>query len=215
VAKRLLTLTAVWWLGTGGLVGQLRPGVPTGILDARLVSVAGQQLELVLEGGREMICQIDGRTYIDRERERLTAKDLKPGDYLELVTEWQGIGGSCFARMIHVVGMQRRFAGRGKVGQVRRSTESFAPRGSVTVTGMVRDLQEKMLELRTKQEGTMKFHVRPDTSFVRDGVEVGAGEVDRTQPVFVRAGYDFNGELEVYQVAWGAIVQPEKRLPRP
>jgi len=44
---------------------------------------------------------------------------------------------------------------------------------------------------------------------------VGAGEVDRTQPVFVRAGYDFNGELEVYQVAWGAIVQPEKRLPRP
>jgi hypothetical protein len=186
-----------------------------GIIDARLVAVAGQKLELLLDDGRELMCGVDGRTYIDRSRERLYLKDLKAGDFLELVTERQGIGGLCFARMIHVVGVERRFGGRGKVGSVKRSTESFAPRGSLTITGVVRELQVAFLEIKTRQEGTMRFRVRPDTTFVRDGMLVAAADVDRTQPVFIRAGYDFNGELEVYQVAWGAIVQPEKPLPRP
>ncbi len=200
---------------TGGLAAQLRSGQPTGILEGRLVRISGQTLHLILEDGPELACQVDGRTYMDRSRERLYLKDLKPGDFLELVTERQGISGTCFARMIHVAEAERRFAGRTRVGAVKRSTESFAPRGSLTITGMVKNLQDHTLEIRTRQEGIMKFRVRQDTTFVRDGVEVAAAEVDRTQPVFVRAGYDFNGELEVYQVAWGTIVQPEKRVPRP
>jgi len=206
---------AVWFWVTGGLEGQLRTSVPLGIVEGRLIAVVGQKLELTLEDGKELTCSVDGRTYIDRARERLYVKDLKAGDFLELVTERQGIGGLCFARMIHVVGLEKRFPGRGMVGTVKRSTESFAPRGSLTVTGMVRELQTTFLEIKTRQDGTMRFRVRPDTAFVRDGVEVGPAEIERTQPVFLRAGYDFYGELEVYQVAWGAIVQPEKRLPRP
>lgn len=195
---------------TGGLSAQL----PMGIFEGRLVRVTGQKLELILEDGREWSCQTDGRTFIDRSRERLTLKDLKPGDFLELVTERHGIG-VCFARMIHVAGLERRFGGRGQMGSVRRSTESFAPRGSVAITGVVRNLQSNSIELRTRQDGNMRFRLRPDTIFVRDGVRVEAGEVDRTQPVFIRAGYDFNGELEAYQVTWGAIVQPDKHVPRP
>lgn len=213
--QRIGEIVVVCLLVTGGLDGQLRTGVPMGILEGRLVAVAAGKLEMVLEDGAALSCLVDGRTFVDRARERLSLKDLKTGDFLELVTEREGLGGQCFARMIHVVSVERRFAGRGKVGSVKRSTESFAPRGSLTVTGMVRELQANSIEIKTRQEGTMRFRVRPDTSFVRDGVEVGAREVDRTQPVFLRAGYDFNGELEVYQVAWGAIVQPEKRLPRP
>jgi hypothetical protein len=199
---------------TGGLWGQLRSGVPTGILEGRLAGIVGGKLEVVLEGGDTLICSVDGRTYIDRERQRLYAKDLKAGDLLEMVTERQGIGATCFARMIHVVNVEKRFGGRGKVGSVKRATESFAPRGSLGVTGVVRDLQTGFLEIKTRQDGTMRFRLRSDTLFVRDGREVAAGEVDRTGPVFVRAGYDLNGELEVFQVSWGAIVQPAIPLPR-
>lgn len=202
------------WL-TGGLWGQLRPGMPTGILEGRLAGVVGGKLEVVLEGGETLVCSVDGRTYIDRERQRLYVKDLKAGDLLELVTERQGMGSTCFARMIHVVNVEKRFGGRGRVGSVKRATESFAPRGSLTVTGVVRDLQLTFLEIKTRQDGPMRFRLRADTLFVRDGREVAAAEVDRTGPVFVRAGYDLNGELEVFQVSWGAIVQPQTGLPRP
>jgi hypothetical protein len=199
---------------TGGLWGQLRSGVPTGILEGRLAGIVGGKLEVVLEGGDALICSVDGRTYIDRERQRLYVKDLKVGDLLELVTERHGIGAACFARMIHVVNVEKRFGGRAKVGSVKRATESFAPRGSLSVTGVVRDLQTGYLEIKTRQNGTMRFRLRADTLFVQDGREVPAGEVDRTGPVFVRAGYDLNGELEVFQVSWGAIVQPAIPLPR-
>jgi len=202
------------WL-TGGLWGQLRTGVPTGILEGRLAGVVGGKLEVVLEEGETVVCSVDGRTYIDRERQRLYVKDLKVGDLLELVTERQGVGATCFARMIHVVNVEKRFGGRGKVGSVKRVTESFAPRGSLTVTGVVRELQTNFLEIKTRQDGPMRFRLRADTLFVRDGLEVAAGEVDRTGPVFIRAGYDLNGELEVFQVSWGSIVQPAMPLPRP
>ncbi len=212
--KRYQKVLGVWLVLTGGLWGQLRSGVPTGILEGRLAGIVGGKLEVVLDGGDTLICSVDGRTYIDRERQRLYLKDLKAGDLLELVTERQGIGATCFARMIHVVNVEKRFGGRGKVGSVKRVTESFAPRGSLGVTGVVRDLQTGFLEIKTRQDGTMRFRLRSDTLFVRDGREVAAGEVDRTGPVFVRGGYDLNGELEVFQVSWGAIVQPAIPLPR-
>jgi hypothetical protein len=76
----------MWWyqkvlvvclMLTGGLWGQLRSGVPTGILEGRLAGISGGKLEVVLEGGDTLICSVDGRTYIDRERQRLYVKDLK------------------------------------------------------------------------------------------------------------------------------------------
>lgn len=210
MTKCLIKVLTVCGLLTGGLFGQL----PLGILEGRLGRITSTQLSVTLEDGRLLECMVDGRTYVDRNRERLQLKDLKVGDFLELVTERQGAGGKCFARMIHVVGLEKRFGGRGKMGEVRRSTESFAPRGSVYVTGVVRQVQEGFLEIKTKQEGVMRFRLRPDTIFLNNGAEVKAGSVDRTQPVSVRAGHDLNGDLEAYQVTWGAIVQPTSPLPR-
>jgi hypothetical protein len=200
------------WL-TGAPAWPQRTAVPMGILEARLLSVAAEALTLDLGAERTLNCRVDGRTFIDRDRVRLSLKDLKPGDLLELVTERQGPAGGCFARMIHIVGANRRFPNRGVMGSVKRSTESFAPRGSLEVTGMVRNVQDGTLELRTRLDGIMRFRLRPDTAFLSDGANVSADQVVRNQPVFVRAGYDHDGQLEVYQVSWGAILQPETRSP--
>lgn len=203
-----LKVLVVWLAVTGGMWGQ------PGIVEGRLVRVKDGAVEVALGGEKQIECMVDGRTYIDRERQRLALKDLQGGDLLELVTEKQGIGGRCFARMIHVVGQQKRFEGRDRVGMVKRSTESFAPRGSLVVTGLVRNVQEGWLELRTRQDGTMRMRLRPDTAYVRDGREVGVEGLERQTVVSVRAGYDFSGDLEVYQVSWGGIVQPQGRVPR-
>lgn len=201
------------WL-TGAPAWPQRSGVPMGILEARLLSVTPDALTLDLGAEHTLACRVDGRTFIDRDRVRLTLKDLKPGDLLELVTERQGPSAACFARMVHIVGASRRFPNRGVMGSVKRSTESFAPRGSLQLTGMVRNVQDGTLELRTRLDGTMRFRLRPDTAFLRDGVAVPPSEIVRNQPVFVRAGYDHDGQLEVYQISWGAILQPETLNPR-
>ncbi|MBZ2184310.1 MAG: hypothetical protein K7J46_06325 [Bryobacter sp.] len=203
-----LKVVVLMWALTAGLWGQ------PGIVEGRLVRVKEGAVEVELGADQRRECAVDGRTYIDRERQRMELGDLRAGDLLELVTEKQGVGGRCFARMIHVVGQEKRFGGRGKVGVVKRSTESFAPRGSLVLTGLVRSVDGVWLELRTRQEGTMRLRLRPDTAFVNEGQEVGREGLERQTAVSVRAGYDLSGELEVFQVSWGGIVQPQGRIPR-
>lgn len=203
-----LKVVVLMWALTAGLWGQ------PGIVEGRLVRVKEGAVEVELGADQRKECAVDGRTYIDRERQRMELGDLRAGDLLELVTEKQGVGGRCFARMIHVVGQEKRFGGRGKVGVVKRSTESFAPRGSLVLTGLVRSVDGVWLELRTRQEGTMRLRLRPDTAFVNEGQEVGREGLERQTAVSVRAGYDLSGKLEVFQVSWGGIVQPQGRIPR-
>jgi hypothetical protein len=212
--RQMIFVLLCAWL-TGAPAWPQRTAVPMGILEARLLSVAADALTLDLGAERTLACRVDGRTFIDRDRVRLSLNDLKPGDLLELVTERQGPAGACFARMIHIVGLSRRFPNRGVMGSVKRSTESFAPRGNLEVTGLVRNVQDGALELRTRLDGIMRFRLRPDTTLLSGGIPVSADQLVRNQPVFVRAGYDHDGQLEVYQICWGAILQPETHNPRP
>ncbi len=169
-------------------------------------------LTLTLEDRRELRCAVDGRTYVDRERQRMSLNDLKIGDFLEMVTERQGAGKGCFARMIHIANGQRRFGDRHRVGQVTRATETISPRGNVNLSGMVRDLQPNSMELKTRQEGSFRLRIRPDTKFVRDGVVVEREDLLSNQRVSVRGGYAMDGELEAFQVVWGGIL-PRVTLP--
>jgi hypothetical protein len=203
-----LRITGLYFVFLGEAWGQ------PGIVEGRLVRVREDGVEVQLLDDRRIECAVDGRTYIDRERQRLGWRDLKSGDVLELVTEKQGVSGRCFARMIHVVREEKRFGGREQMGVVKRSTETFAPRGNVVVAGLARNVGGGWLELRTRQEGTMRLRLRPDTVFVREGKEVGLAELEGQTAVTVRADHGPSGELEAYQVSWGAIVQPRGRFPR-
>jgi hypothetical protein len=189
-----------------------------GILEGRLVVSNSRTIEVALASGGTITCAIDGRTYIDRERQRLQPNELKRGDFLEMVTERQGPSALCFARMIHVsngLKGQLRFDNNRTPGSVKRATESFSPRGNVQMTGLVRDVQPAFLEVRTRQDGIVRLRLRPDTLFLRDGDEVTAAALERTQPVELRAGYTLDGHLEVYRVVWGSITQPGNPSARP
>jgi hypothetical protein len=177
-----------------------------GIIEGRLAEVGTTFLRLELAGGQKVDCSIDGRTYVDRDRSRLSLKDLKIGDLLELVTERHGPQKACFARMIHVATGGLRFGGRLEVGQITRATETISPRGNVNLAGVVRDLQQASLELRTKQDGVFRLRLRPDTSYVREGIRVGREDLKANLRVSIRCGYTLDGELEAYQIIWGGIL---------
>ncbi len=194
---------------TVGGVAELGGQVPLGIIEGRLTEVEGGRVTVELADGRKVGCAVDHRTYVDRERRRIGLTELKTGDFLELVTERHGPGQPCFARMIHLATGALRFGGRHKVGQVTRATETISPRGNVQMGGVVRQLQPERMELRTKQGESHWLRLRPDTAYVQDGVRVGREDLGLNSRVSVRCGYAMDGELEVYQVAWGGI------LPRP
>jgi hypothetical protein len=215
-------LTWLWVFLTGAALLEQSPACsslgaqqPMGIIEGHLEGIESSILRLRLTGGKTVECRIDGRTYIDRERRRLTVNELKIEDFLELVTERAGTAPACFARMIHVANLGRRFPGRDKVGSVRRATEDFFPRGEVQLHGVARDVQLGWLEIKPKQEDSLRFKIRPDTVFLRDGQEVVLGQLPRNQPVSIRGGYTLGGDLEVYQVTWGTILQPGAAIARP
>lgn len=211
-------LALLWVFLTGAaLLGHspLSAQQPMGIIEGHLEGIESSILRLRLGSGKTVECRIDGRTYIDRDRRRLTANELKTEDFLELVTERAGTAPACFARMIHVANLSRRFPGRDKVGSVRRATEDFFPRGEVQLYGVARDVQPGWLEVKPRQEEALRFKIRPDTVFLRDGQEVLPGQLPRNQPVSLRGGYTLAGDLEVYQVAWGTILQPGAAIARP
>lgn len=82
------------------------------------------------------------------------------------------------------------------------------PRGNLTLAGVVIRVDPGALVLRTRREGEKTFLLRPDTRYSEDGAPVEASALRVNTPVFVRAGKNFNQELEVYQVVWGEILAP-------
>lgn len=186
--------------------------MPLGIIEGRLSAFENSTLQVDMANGKQIRCAVDSRTFVDRQRRRLTLNDLKIGDFLELVTERHSPARPCFARMIHLAEEGLRFGGRDRVGQVTRATETISPRGNVHLAGMVRDVQTNSLELRTKQDGTLRLRLRPDTQFVQDGLPVTKEALDRQLRVSVRCGYALDGELEAYQIVWGSIL-PRTPLP--
>jgi len=79
-------------------------------------------------------CRSDGRTYIERDRQRIWWRDVNAGDSLELVTDRTHRLAQCYVRMVHVIGPQ---PAKYPTGHTQRATESFAPRGSLSYSGVV------------------------------------------------------------------------------
>jgi hypothetical protein len=186
--------------------------MPLGIIEGRMAALENSLVFVDLANGKQISCAVDSRTFVDRERKRLTLNDLKIGDFLELVTERHSPARPCFARMIHLASNELRFGGRHRVGQVTRATETISPRGNVHLTGVVRELQPALLEIRTRQDGVLRLRVRPDTQYVQDGLSVKREELPLHVRVNVRCGYALDGELEAYQVVWGGIL-PRSTVP--
>ncbi|MCS6954142.1 MAG: hypothetical protein RMK57_11520 [Bryobacterales bacterium] len=85
------------------------------------------------------------------------------------------------------------------------------PRGNLALAGVVIRVDPGALVLRTRRDGEKIFLLRPDTRYSEDGAPVEASALRVNTPVFVRAGLNFNQELEAYQVMWGRILAPTAR----
>lgn len=88
----------------------------------------------------------------------------------------------------------------------RSPTESFAPRGQLTYSGVVSDLGAAHLTLQQRKGGRITLRLRPDTRYLREGLVKQQGDLDLQTMVFVRAGRGYDGVIEAFQVVWGGIL---------
>jgi hypothetical protein len=138
-------------------------------------------------------CSYDAHTYFEPQ-------SLAPGDSVEVLADRQPGSTACYARMVQVVHRKRQ---RSTI--VERATEWFAPRGDLMFGGIVLRRSATTLTLKT-HDGEKTLVLRPETRYWCDGLRSAVEELIVNTRVFVRAGRDFEGNVEVYQAAWGAIV---------
>jgi hypothetical protein len=166
----------------------------------------------------------DNKTYVERESKLTTVPKLHPGDELEVVSDTGPDASLRYARTIHVVESPAEKARKiqqfsaGRYAMPRRPVvredplklDLLFPRGTLTMSGLICRLNDEMLVLRTRNEGEKTIYLRPDTRYMKDGGVAPPGTSLRlNMRVFVRGNRNLDGEIEAYQVIWGAILAPE------
>ena len=190
------------------------------ILKGELVewNVRGHSGDLILEdddGPRRWRCQVTADTFLSRASIRIHPAGVRAGDRLEVVAETPGGGGaaiaasSCRARTVYVrAPAPRRVRIRQPWLTVSGYLDNLWPRGLLTFAGTVSRVEGNRLYLQTRRFGSRSFALRDDTVYSGAGRSLEAAALESQTRVFIRASRTFDGDIEVYHVVWGEILQP-------
>jgi hypothetical protein len=188
---------------------------PIGIVRGDLVKWDGTpsrgQLEVRGADANVVTCGFDAKTYFERDSQRIAPAAMAAGDRIEMVADRKPGTTSCYARTVHVIdpSVQRRGSySRMRPREVMNPTETFAPRGDLTYAGVIVRVNPDSLTVRTRTEGEKILLVRADTRYLAEGIRVDPAALKGGTRVFIRAGRNLDGDVEAYQVIWGAIVRP-------
>jgi hypothetical protein len=149
------------------------------------------------------VCHYDAHSYIERDHRHTTVPSLKPGEPLEVLADHKPGSSTCYARIVQVVDPEpERLRARTRpVSNVL----GFTPKGDRAYAGLVLQVDQRSVTLRTRA-GDQVLHLRPDTRYLNAGQRMDASGMTVNTRVFVRAGRDIYGNLEAYQVMWGAML---------
>lgn len=162
-------------------------------------------------------CLYDAQTYVERVQQKSDLSALTAGEPVEVIADRNGRAGRCYARAVRVVADQvaRRAITRlpvvppGRLNRVPLSPlGDLFPRGNLTFAGIVRRVSPELLVVQTRADGPKSLVLRPDTRYLSGGSAVSLSSLQINTRVFIRAGKNFDDELEAYQIVWGDILQP-------
>ena len=156
--------------------------------------------------------RFDAKTYVEREEQRVWMQSLQKGDTIEVVADRDESVAVHYARTVHVIEAARPPRAAALSGRLRSYRASpidlLAPRGNLTYSGVIARLTADRLVLHTRQEGDKTILLRLDTRYLEGGTMAEAADLKPNTRVFVRAGKNFEDQVEAYQVIWGEILQP-------
>ncbi|MBM3787006.1 MAG: hypothetical protein FJW30_21830 [Acidobacteria bacterium] len=155
--------------------------------------------------GKEFTCTYDFRTWFEQSRLRVPATAFQPTDLVEVVADRRLIEGRpCYIRTVRLADPTPKETSRMRI-TYRGVTTNWYPRGEFQWGGVVSEVNGTHLVLRTRAEGYKPLLLRRDTRFLEDGVVSDVTRLKPNEHISVRAGKNFEGTLEVYQVVWGNV----------
>lgn len=179
--------------------------VPVGVVSGYISDVQPTSFLLKTVTKKEFRCTYDHRTWFEQSRVRVPLKSFQPEDLVEIVADRRLVDGQpCYARTVRLADLNQKESGRMRI-TYRPVTEMMYPRGEYQWAGTVSELKPEQMILRTRKDGYKTLNLRPDTRYMEDGV---VSELARLQPntrISIRAGRNFEGALEIYQIIWGSV----------
>jgi len=149
-------------------------------------------------------CSYDDRTYVERDKQRVTMDHLAKGDPLEVVADRQADSPQCYARAIQI---QPQFMPGANLRLMDPlATESLSL--PFTLSGAVSSITPEFLVLRLRSGAHKVIRLRPETRYLHDGQATDRSALAANRVVFIRATKDLHGETEASQVIWGEVLQP-------
>jgi hypothetical protein len=179
-------------------------------------SDAGQMLVRTAEN-RVYCIRFDAKTEVDSRGWHTRMASLHKGDMVEVVAVPGPTLRQSYARSVLLLASpapapQRRERARTEPAgrSIYDSLDDLFPRGNLTFSGTVVEVNSERVVLRTRERVTTSILLRPDTKYLEDGSPSSAGALRVNTRVFVRAGKNLDNEVEAYRVIWGRILQPGK-----
>ena len=209
---------ALAWLLVPVMAGAQTPpgaGLLRGTLLEREVQSGVGELSIRTGSNEVFRFKFDGKTWFERDNERIDPGSLRPGELVEVVADPNPPASLRYARTVHVVQPappQRPIPAlsAGRYRAYRNPIESLAPLGNLTFSGVIFRVKSELIMLHTRGGGDQTILLRRDTRYLDGGNAVEPDALKPNTRVFVRAGKDIYGEIEAYQVIWGAILQPDQ-----
>ncbi|MGH9673316.1 MAG: alpha/beta hydrolase [Bryobacteraceae bacterium] len=155
-------------------------------------------------------CRFDENTSMERTDQKVTAEALKAGDWVDMTAERMADIPVCYARTLSVYRPARESIARMPLPPSRPILDNLFPRGNLTFSGLVREINPVRISLRIRGRADQFLRLRPDTTFTFGGLPAQASWVPMNAQVFVRAGRSFDGDLEAYHIVWGHILRADR-----
>ena len=199
------------WLVAAAVASGVCAGqaISNGYFHGTLLSLQGNTTEGMLtvraENGTVFDCGYDGKTYAELSKQRISPFKLVAGDPLDLLIDHSGRARACYLRIVRVLAAADVRPNRPKAQKAPSRT--LTPVTTITLSGIVVSKEDGMIKIRGRDRDHEEIlHVRRDTRFIGDGVRTDLSGLELNQRVFLEAGRNLDGELEVYQVTWGGIL---------
>jgi hypothetical protein len=196
------------------LMAQEPAPAPSGIIRGQILEWDGEADSgtLVVRSDSSSIYRLrfDSRTYFEWRERQVSVSEARQGDPVEIVSDRAG-NAPGYARIVRILETPRpkRYATSRNPLRYRSPTEHFAPRGNLTFSGVIVKFDTRQLVLRTWNREDKLLLLRNDTRYLGDGLAASHDALSVNSRVFIRAGKNFEGDVEAYQIVWGQILRPD------
>ena len=182
-----------------------------GYFRGKMVSFDGSPTKGVLSArgadGNVSTCGFDSKSYLEFEKRRVTVDQLREGDPLEVLVYRHAGETACYILSLQVVPPPPvvRPNRRVDVTPVKPIRPVPVRHGNQNVAGVVVQVSDGSVTLRTRTGEEETFLLRTDTRYMGNGLKMERRDVTVNQRLSVEASRNLEGQMEAFQLTWGDL----------